>query len=179
MKKTKTILLFALLLPLTRASEGVRVRGHFYPDKTEHVGLEWNRRGAEHFRFRMFSVFTGALYANEETQGKKLIFTYTRALDRDLLVEQGMRVLQDAHDDETLKFFQEPLEALNKAYADVAFGDSYTITAVPGKGTWLHKNDKKLFFIEDDAFGLWYLSIWLGDAPMSLSFRDALLQVES
>lgn len=179
MKTVPLLLLLTLLRPPAFASRDVRVAGHRYPVQTEHLGLDWNLRGADHFRFRLFSVFTGALYANEETDALKLTFTYTRSLGRDLLVEQGMRILRNAHDPDVLASFQKQLDALNAAYVDVEPGDRYTITAVPGRGTWLHLNEKELFFVEDSDFGLWYLSIWLGDAPMSVSFRDALLQVNS
>lgn len=176
MKKICAILIFALGVPASGLNaQTVRVAGHRYPRQMEAKDLTWTLSGAEHFRFRLFSVFTGALFQNEDTGGKKLTFTYTRNLGRDVLVDQGQRVLREANDRETLRKFNANLEKINAAFQDVRDGDQYTITVIPERGTWLHFNDEEKFYVDDYEFGMWYLGIWLGDKPMSTGFRDALL----
>lgn len=174
----KRIFPLALLLNiLPLSAENVRIAGHSYPREAEHLSLNWTLSGAEHFRFRLFSVFTGALYQSDEVEGaRKLNFTYTRRIPGATLVEQGMRVLREAHPESALKERQELLDKINLAYRDVREGDRYTFTVIPGRGTWLHFNDEEVFFVNDYRFGLWYLGIWLGEKPMSVPLRDALLK---
>ena len=170
--------MFTLGLTLQTQASTVRVAGHRYPARVEAKDLSWELQGAEHFRFRLFSVFTGALYVNPDATARRLTFTYTRNIDRDTLVEQGNRVLREAHDRETLQKWKAELDQVNAAYEDVSKDDQYTFTVVPGRGTWLHLNEKEKLFLEDADFGLWYLDIWLGEKPMSEKFRDALLNEE-
>lgn len=167
-----------LLLPLCLNAADVReVAGHTYPLQVEAKELTWTLSGADHFRFRLFSVFTGALYISEaEPDARRLTFTYTRRLGADTLVEQGMRVLREGKPEAEIAARRERLDKINNAYRDVDRGDRYTFTVIPERGTWLHLNEEEIFFIDDAGFGLWYLNIWLGDNPMSASLRNALLE---
>ncbi len=174
-KQILSFVIFLIMLPL--AAENVRVAGHSYPREAEEGSLRWTLSGAEHFRYRLFSVFTGALYSSDGAEGgRKLNFTYTRGIPGATLVEQGMRVLRGAYSAEELAARAELLQQVNRAYRDVGPGDRYSFTVIPGRGTWLHLNDEEVFFVEDSEFGLWYLGIWLGEKPMSVPFRDALLK---
>jgi hypothetical protein len=168
-------LLLLLALPLL-AREPVVVHGHSYPATQEAFDLAWTLRGAEHFRYRLFSVFTGALYEAPQPGARRLTFTYTRSLKGDVLREQALRVLKGAHDAATLQRWAEPLATFNNAFIDVKPGDQYVLTVIPGRGVWLHLNGKEKSFLPDSDFGSWYLSIWLGDKPMSVPLRDALLK---
>jgi hypothetical protein len=178
--KTKTPRLTFILLLLFTVSARAEVRtvsGHEYPLNKESKDLQWTLSGAEHFRFRLFSVFTGALFkAESEPEARKLTFTYTRRIDAGTLVEQGMRVLREANSEAELEKRRELIDKVNAAYLDVSRGDRYTFTVIPGRGTWLHFNDEEILFIDDADFGLWYLDIWLGEKPMSTSLRNALLE---
>jgi len=168
------MMLFSLAI---HAGETVTVAGHNYPDRVQAKDLDWALSGADHFRFRLFSVFTGALYTSEpEPDARRLTFTYTRNLGADTLVEQGMRVLRDANTAAEIEARRVLIDKVNQAYRDVSKGDQYTFTVIPGRGTWLHLNDKEILFLQDADFGLWYLNIWLGDQPMSASLRNALLE---
>lgn len=173
----KTILLTFLLLPtLLYAAIPLEVAGHTYPRTLEAKNLSWSLSGADHFRYRLFSVFTGALYtAPEEPAARRLTFTYTRNLPADTLVEQGMRILRQSNTPADLEQRAALIDRVNQAYQDVRKGDSYTFTVIPGQGTWLHLNDKEILFLQDADFGLWYLNIWLGETPMSENLRNALL----
>ena len=171
--------LIAIFLAIPLSADTIRVAGHRYPRQLESNDITWQLSGAEHFRYRLFSVFTGARYIHEDSEAIKLTFTYTRNLDRDVLIDQGQRVLREANDRETLRKYQSQLEKVNAAYRNVREGDRYTFTVIPGRGTWLHFNDEEALYLDDAAFGMWYLEIWLGDNPMSTNFRDALLNGEN
>jgi hypothetical protein len=171
------LLLFFFPLSLLLADDIREVAGHRYPLTLHAKDLDWSLSGADHFRFRLFSVFTGALYTTLSDPGaRRLTFTYTRNLGADTLVEQGMRVLRGAESAEDIEARQVLIDQVNHAYQNVAKGDRYTFTIIPGRGTWLHLNDKEILFLQDADFGLWYLNIWLGDQPMSAPLRNALLE---
>lgn len=174
----KSIFAILLLFPgVLQAGAFQEVAGHRYPVEIVSKGLSWSLSGAHHFRFRLFSVFTGALFqAGSNPGARKLTFTYTRSIDAGTLVEQGMRVLRDAHREEEIDARRDLLETVNAAYRDVTRGDRYTFTVIPGRGTWLHFNSEEILFIDDADFGLWYLGIWLGENPMSTPLRNALLE---
>ncbi|MCC5844293.1 MAG: chalcone isomerase family protein [Verrucomicrobia bacterium] len=174
----KNLLLLLLLpLPLLFADDVREVAGHRYPVHLQSKDLDWSLSGADHFRFRLFSVFTGALYTTEsDADARRLTFTYTRRLGADTLVEQGMRVLREAKSAEDIDARKDLIDKVNDAYQDVSKGDRYTFTVIPDRGTWLHLNDKEILFLQDADFGLWYLNIWLGDQPMSAPLRNALLE---
>lgn len=167
------------LMPFFVFSEGgVReVAHHTYPIEMEAKGLVWRLSGVDHFRFRLFSVFTGALYSSAASpKARRLVFTYTRNLEADTLVEQGMRVLRTAKPEAEIEARQPLIDTVNAAYRDVSRGDRYIFTVIPDRGTWLHLNEEEILFVGDADFGLWYLDIWLGDDPMSVSLRNALLE---
>lgn len=166
------------LLFFALSESGVReVANHAYPIEMETKELVWRLSGADHFRFRLFSVFTGALYFSDASpNARRLVFTYTRNLEAVTLVEQGMRVLRAAKPAAEIEARQSLIDTVNAAYRDVSRGDRYIFTVIPDRGTWLHLNEEEILFVGDADFGLWYLDIWLGDDPMSVSLRNALLE---
>jgi hypothetical protein len=161
--------------PFTGFSQSVTIKGHTYPKSVTSEGVEWELKGTDHFVYKVFfSVFTGAYYEQKDGEGKRLKFTYTRDLKADDLREQAMKTLEENNPKSVLEQYQDSLTGMQKAYQNVKENDSYVITAIPGKGTWLHLNGKELFFDKDGEFGLWYLDIWLGDPPISDSLKEAL-----
>lgn len=172
------LMMFLMVAGFTHA-EVRRVAGNTYPLEAEWLEETWQLQGASHFRFRLFSVFTGALYFSEANpDARKLRFTYTRRIPADTLVEQGMRVLRQTYAAQEIAERREILDRINAAFRDVREGDRYTITVIPDRGTWLHFGEEEVFFDTDAEFGLWYLAIWLGENPMSTGLRDALLTGE-
>lgn len=160
---------------ILRAENPVKLEGHTYPRQVEDHGVTWKIQGAEHFVYKLFfSVFTGAYYEEVDGRGERLHFTYTRDLKAKDLREQAMKALRNSKDKKSFDRYAKPLKGMQEAYVDVEDGDSYTITAIPGKGTWLELNGEKSFYTEDGEFGLWYLDIWLGDPPINRSLKKAL-----
>lgn len=170
-----SLIIFGLIPSLPAAN--VKVHDHLYPLALEARGTNWRLGGTEHFRYkRIFSVFTAALYHQENGGGRRLTFTYTRSLKADDLRDRAMRTLTANNDPETLAEYAAWTDGLQKAYIDVKDGDSYSITVLPEAGTWLELNGKILFACDSAAFGFWYLDIWLGDPPASDSLKQALLK---
>ncbi len=156
----------------------VRVRNHEYPKEMEAQDTDWLLQGTHHFTVRLLvklSVFTGAYYEEQDGTGRRLAFTYTRDLKAKDLVEKANEALAEQNSPEQLAAYKEPLDAIQAAYIDVKENDAYTITAIPGKGTWLHLNGEELYSNDDGEFGLWYLNIWLGDPPIDAKLKKALM----
>lgn len=176
--KTSYIFLLFFFQTLMRVSAGdvVELEGHRYPERMTVQDTEWNLKGTEHYRYKVvFSVFTAAYYEQVKGKGQKLRFTYTREIKAKDLREQAMNTLKDQHDAKTIRRYAALLKEINAAYRNVDDGDAYTITVLPEKGTWLHLNNKQVFFTENADFGTWYLGIWLGKDPISDSLKEALL----
>jgi len=171
----KPFILSALLMFAAATLQAVEVAGDRYPERVEALDADWKLQGAHHFKYKIFfSVFTGALYEQVGGDGQRLTFTYTRSLDADDLRKQAMETLRNAHDEATLKKYEDLTRAIQNAYKDVDDGDNYTLTVLPDRGVWLHRNGEEAYFADNAEFGFWYLSIWLGDQPASNSLKRAL-----
>ena len=178
----KSLPLLLLLLSFTASSlaQDVKLKGHRYPRTQEAHGTVWSLQGAEHYVYKvLFSVFTGALYQQENGDGQRLQFTYTRKLKADDLRKQALKHLEATQSAEQMERFATPLTGLQRAYVNVNKGDSYTITVLPGEGSWLELNGETIFFTEDTEFGFWYLGIWLGDPPIDADLKRALTTGEN
>lgn len=175
--KSIFLLFFLFSSSFLHAANAVEIEGHRYPLTLEAEGVTWTLRGTEHFRYKVFfSVFTAALYHQTPGKGERLRFTYTRNLKAADLREQAIKTLTANNDAATLEKFAALTGQIQAAYVDVKKGDSYTITMISDRGTWLHLNGKELFFSENAEFGDWYLDIWLGNPPISPSLKAALMK---
>ena len=67
------------------------------------------------------------------------------------------------------------IDTLNALYRDVAPGDRYALTFVPGKGTTLSWNGKPLGTVEGDEFAAELFGIWLGPNPLDSNLKSLLL----
>jgi hypothetical protein len=169
-------LLISLFTLLNVRAESVTVQKHSYEKTLEADGRTWTLTGTGFYKHKgLFAVFTAALYETEDGRGRKLVFTYCRTLKGDVLREQGLRVLREAHGEAALTERKNFLEAVSAAYQTVQEGDQYMLTVLPEDGMRLALNGAESVYIPDATFGLWYLGIWLGEKPMSESLRNELL----
>ncbi len=67
------------------------------------------------------------------------------------------------------------IDQMNALYRSVSPGDEYQAAYIPGAGTSLALNGKELGIVPGSKFAFAYFSIWLGEKPISKSFRDVLL----
>lgn len=135
------------------------------------------------FRWMFFKVYDGALYLDAEKPeapplspvAKRLILQYNVKISGNDFRESGSAILRRNVDEATWTALQDRLDRINAAYRNVAKGDRYSLTWLPGKGTTLRLNGDPLVTIEGEDFAKAYFSIWLGDDPAKKSFRDDLL----
>lgn len=132
----------------------------------------------------IFRIFDGALFARNGSHPAQVIdgnaplrleLRYHRRFSREDIVDGGNALLAQNVDASTLEAISERLAKINAAYRDISPGDRYSLTFVPDKGTTLRLNGEPLVTVEGADFADAYFRIWLGENPISASFRDQLL----
>lgn len=139
--------------------------------------------GVGKLRWWMLTPYVGAFYVGEgvdparwrEDVPKRLELEYFYSIAGAKFGPAGEEVLARNVDRATLDGLRDRLRAIGALYVDVAPGDRYALTYLPGRGTELSKNGRALGTIPGADFAAAYLSIWLGEDPISGAFRDALL----
>jgi hypothetical protein len=133
---------------------------------------------------RVFDVYVGALYLPPQSASesaleeipKRLELAYLRDIPADKIVEAGEEFLKRNTTAAERGRLRPKLDRINALYRDVRQGDRYTLTYVPGRGTTLALNERVLGEIPGDEFARAYYKIWLGDSPVSETFRDRILR---
>ena len=85
-------------------------------------------------------------------------------------------VIKDSVSDTVFKELEPRIDQMNMLYRDVKPGDEYTASYIPGSGTSLALNGETLGTVPGAGFARAYFAIWLGENPISKSFRDRLLE---
>ncbi len=154
------------------------------PASIEEDGVSFERRAQTTLHWKsIFKVYDIALYheAGQRLENvladvpKRLELRYHRAFTAAEIVKGGDALLRRNVESRTLTTIAPRLTDLNRAYVDVRAGDSYSLTYVPGRGTSLRLNGRLLATIPGHDFATAYMSIWLGDKPISVDARDKLL----
>lgn len=138
--------------------------------------------GAGLFRWRwLVKVYAAAHYAApggaapEADVARRLEFSYLMPIEREGFGRAADQLLARSLGPGALASLRGRLDRLHAAYVDVAPGDRYTLTYLPGRGTELRHNGRTLALVEGADFARAYFSIWLGEAPIDEGLRDRLL----
>ena len=67
------------------------------------------------------------------------------------------------------------IDELNALYKDIAPGDRYALTYMPGQGTTLSWNGQPLGTVAGREFAAALFGIWLGSNPLDSNLKDLLL----
>jgi len=92
------------------------------------------------------------------------------------IVEAADKILANNLSSAQLAKFRKEIRRMNSLFQDVKAGDRYTLTYIPGVGTELALNGKKKGLVPGAEFASAYFTIWLGNKPMDVPMRDALLK---
>jgi hypothetical protein len=79
---------------------------------------------------------------------------------------------------EMIDRLRERIDYHNSLYVDVRPGDRYALTYLPGQGTELSLNGKRLGVIQGADFASAIFSLWLGETPFDRRFKQALLGMD-
>ncbi len=179
-------LLAAALLawPATPRAASVTVDQVAFDRDVEAPGVTLRLAGAGLFRWKWFvKVYASAHYlppgstrpGPEADQPRRLEFSYLVAIDGRDFGKAADDILARGFPAEVLAPLRERLGRLHAAYVDVKPGDRYALTYLPGVGTELSHNGRRLALVEGADFARVYYAIWLGDAPIDTGLRDRLL----
>jgi hypothetical protein len=176
-----TALLAAVLAAPASAGE---IEGVEFADRIVAGDTELSLSSLALLRYRVvFRGYVAGLYLPEGTDPgtslsdvpKRLEIEYFWSIDADRIGAVGEEVLARNVPPETLSALRGRIDAINDLYEDVSPGDRYSLTYLPGTGTRLARNGRILGTIPGADFARAYFSIWLGDDPIDLAFRDQLL----
>lgn len=106
---------------------------------------------------------------------KRLEINYFWNLRGADIAKAGGDILARNVSTDSLAALRPRLDQINGLYEDVQPGDRYSLTYVPGSGTELAKNGRRLGVVPGADFAAAYFRIWLGEDPIDESFRDQLL----
>ncbi len=171
-------MLIAMSLPLAAANLDS------LPSSITEDGVNFERRGLTTFRWKsIVKVYDIGLYKNAgqkhsailADEPTRLELRYHRAFSAAEIVKGGDAILRKNVETSALAILMPRLAQLNRFYVDVAKGDTYSLTYVPGKGMSLRHNGRLLTTIPGYDFASIYLRIWLGETPISVDTRDKLV----
>jgi hypothetical protein len=155
-----------------------------FAEEVEATGMPLRLAGAGLFRWKwVFKVYAVAHYVPREVerpdptadQPRRLEFNYLVDIGRDGFGKAADELLARNFPAEVLAPLRERLDRLHAAYVDVRPGDRYALTYLPGQGTELAYNGRRLALIEGADFARAYFAIWLGEVPIDAALRDRLL----
>ena len=136
-------------------------------------------------RYRvLFRGYVGGLYLPAGTKKNEVFADVPKALELYYFWDIPGHFFGEAADDllaknlppERLAALRPRLDQLNALYKDVEVGDRYRLTYLPGEGTTVRLNGEALGTIPGADFARDYFSIWLGENPLSVPFRDQIFK---
>ena len=75
----------------------------------------------------------------------------------------------------TFRKLKPKIEEFNTFYRDIAPGDRYALTYIPGQGTTLYWNSQPLGTVASREFAAELFGIWLGSKPLDRDLKRVLL----
>jgi hypothetical protein len=139
-------------------------------------------------RYRVFiKGYVAALYLPESFAGevtpsavladvpRRLEIEYFWAIPAEKFSKATVEGISRNTDRGTFQRLHHRIERLNALYKDIEPGDRYALTYVPGVGTELAHNGRRLGVIEGADFSSALFAVWLGDQPVDESLRRQLL----
>ena len=187
MKRALSLCLTALVLILWSApmlSYGQSAGGVAFAPERRVDGRVLTLRGTALLRWMLFAkAYAGAFYLAEQADTanalgeapRQLVLHYFHAIPAADLAEATDAMIRKNAAPDQYQRLKPKIEQINALYRDVAPGDRYSATYIPGTGTTLALNGKPLGTVPGKAFATAYFAIWIGDKPIDKKFRDNLL----
>lgn len=170
--------------PSASAGQEVSVGPFRFPRAMERDGARFVLEGAGLFRWaRVVKVYAAAHFVGEGAAGapldadapRRLEIAYHVSIDAEDFGKAADALLAESHPPEAIAALRPRLDRLHESYYDVKEGDRYALTYLPGRGTELALNGRRLVVIEGADFARAYFGIWLGARPIDEGLRDRLL----
>lgn len=171
--------------PAALASE---IEGVGFADRLRVEASELQLHGTGLLRVGIFlKGYVAALYLGDAFQGeatpqnvladvpRRLEIEYFWGIPADEFAKATSELIGRNTDATTFESLRRRIDRINGLYEDVEPGDRYAITYLPGVGTELALNGRRLGIVEGADFSAALFSIWLGEQPLDESLRRQLL----
>lgn len=174
----------SLIASSSAVAAGREIDGVVFPDRHVIAGEPLELRGAAVLRWRvLFRAYAAGLYVPPATPvgdvlgnvPKRLEIEYFWPIGAEDFGRAADQLLRETLDEGTLERLRPRLDELHEAFEPILPGDRYALTYHPVTGTELSKNGRPLAVIHGADFAAAYFSMWLGERPIDLSMREALL----
>jgi hypothetical protein len=166
----------------------VEVQDVRFVEKFRFADRAFYLHGTGLMRYRLFiKGYVAALYLSDSFVGeatpsavladvpRRLEIEYFWAIREDQFAAITLEGLSRSTDPATLDPLRRRIDQINKLYEDVEPGDRYALTYVPGVGTELALNGRRLGLIRGADFSAALFGIWIGENPLDESLRNQLL----
>lgn len=164
------------------------IAGVRFPERLSAGNEELRLQGVGLLRYRvLIKGYVAALYLGEsldpheasaavlEDAPRRLEIEYFWSISAEDFAKATVEGISRNTEPAALESIRGRIDRLNDLYEDVEPGDRYAITYLPGEGTELALNGRRLGVIEGAEFSSAFFGIWLGSQPLDESLRDQLL----
>jgi len=182
--RTGLVAAFVFGVFIASIARSAEIEGVQFADQHQLDGELLNLNGVGLLRYRvLFKGYVAALYLGEQATAQQVLGDIPRRLELEYFWSIPAEAFAQATregisrnvDAPTLERLEPRIERLNALYQDVAPGDRYAITYLPGIGTELSLNGESKGIIEGADFARALFSIWLGEEPIDEALRAKLL----
>ena len=168
------------------AVNAAEIEGVHFDDQRRVGDAELRLHNTGLLRYRVFiKAYVAALYLEESVGDdvgdvladipRRLEIEYFWALAADQFAEATLEGISRNTEPAAFEKLRGRIDQLNALYEDIEPGDRYALTYLPGVGTELARNGRRLGVIEGADFSEALFGIWLGDRPLDESLRTQLV----
>jgi hypothetical protein len=171
-----------------QSARAAEIEGVRFLDRLSVGASELRLHGTGLLRYRVFikgyvaALYLGESFAREATPKtvladvpRRLEIEYFWAIPADKFANATVEGISRSTGPATFERLRRSIDRINKLYEDVEPGDRYALTYLPGVGTELALNGRRLGVVEGADFSAALFAIWIGDEPLDESLRNQLL----
>jgi hypothetical protein len=142
--------------------------------------VEWQKRSHATATWLWLDIYEATLFTTsdfnqakllDDSEPLKLQLCYLKPIGKEDLAKGSEAVLPQRLSPD----LKQAVAGLHENYQDVSPGDCYILEYIPEIGTQLKLNNKLAFATQKKGFKSIYFGIWLGDNPLSVDLKEALL----
>ncbi len=146
-------------------------------------GSSLKLRGLGLKKIFILKIFVAGLYlssnVNSQTAlddvAKHLEVAYFQKIPGQKLAVETRQRIRDNVDDKTYLKLKDRIDAMDGFYVDIKPGDRYTLTYLPGKGTYFCYNGQLKGKIAGADFAAALFAVWVGNHPIDNRLKMKLL----
>jgi hypothetical protein len=166
------------------AARGAVISNVQFVDELFVSDLKLKLRGTGLYYYKLLiKVAAAALYLDQKATGtnvladvpKRLEMQYFWSVATSDLVTGSSALLERNLDAETRERLDPQIQEMLTLYCDVAAGDRCAFMYLPGAGTSLLLNGKRLGIVPGAEFAAAFFSIWFGAKPLDAGLKSKLL----